>query len=243
MREEGNHTVFATTHWSVLLAAGNKPDSPDRLEALETLCRAYWYPLYAYARQRGHTRADAQDLTQTFFLRLLDKNWLIQVDRSKGKFRSFLLVAMNHFLANEWRQLRAEKRGGQVTFVSLDDESAEERWQLDLSTGATPETSFERRWAAALLDRVLFRLRAEQIAAGRARLFDELKVFLVGRKGEVAYADLAQRLETSEGALKMAVQRLRARYGEILREEVASTVCRPDDVKDELRYLLTVLAG
>ena len=237
------HTSFDTTHWSVIVAAGAGLDSPHAREALESLCRAYWYPLYAYVRQRGQTHSDAQDLTQSFFLQLLDKNWLTQVDRSKGKFRSFLLVAMNHFLANEWRHLRAEKRGGQAVLVSLDEESADERWQLEPATGATPETAFEQRWAAALLERVLYRLRAEQVAAGKSKLFDELKVFLVGRKGEVGYVDLAARLESTEGALKMSVQRLRHRYGEILREEVANTVSSPNDVEAELRYLLTVLEG
>ena len=235
------HTAFATTHWSVIAAAATGPDSPHAREALETLCRTYWYPLYAYIRQHGQTHPDAQDVTQSFFLQLLDKNWLTQVDRRKGKFRSFLLVAMNHFLANEWRRLRTEKRGGHAVLISLDEATAEERWQLEPTTDATPETAFEQRWAAALLERVLYRLRAEQVTAGRSKLFDELKVFLVGRRGEVAYADLAARLESTEGALKMAVQRLRHRYGEILREEVANTVSSPDDVEAELRYLLTVL--
>jgi DNA-directed RNA polymerase specialized sigma24 family protein len=235
------HTTFATTHWSVIVAAGAEPDSPIAREALESLCRTYWYPLYAYVRQRGQMHADAQDVTQGFFLQLLHKNWLAQVDRNKGKFRSFLLVAMNHFLANEWRHLRTEKRGGQAVFISLDEQFAEERWQLEPSTGETPETAFDRRWAAALLEHVLHRLRAEQVASGRSHLFDQLKVFLVGRKGEVAYAELAGRLDSTEGALKMAVQRLRHRYGEILREEFANTVPSPEDTEAELRYLLTVL--
>jgi RNA polymerase sigma-70 factor (ECF subfamily) len=243
MDSSAAHTTFATTHWSVIVAAGTGLDSPLAHEALETLCRTYWYPLYSYVRQRGETHPDAQDVTQSFFLQLLDKNWLTQVDRNKGKFRSFLLVAMNHFLANEWRRLRTEKRGGQAVLISLDEHSAEERWQLDPATDETPETAFEQRWAAALLERVLYRLRVEQVSAGRSKLFDELKVFLVGRKGEVAYADLAARLESTEGALKMSVQRLRHRYGEILREEVANTVASPDDVEAELQYLLTVLGG
>jgi DNA-directed RNA polymerase specialized sigma24 family protein len=238
-----NNSVFATTHWSVIVAAGKGADSPHAREALETLCRAYWYPLYAYARQLGQSHAEAQDLTQSFFLQLLDKSWLAQVDRTKGKFRSFLLVAMNHFLANEWRRLRAEKRGGQAVFISLDDESVEERWQLEPVTWAAPETAFEQRWAAALLERVLFRLRAEQVAAGKSKLFDELKVFIVGRKGEVAYTDLAAKLGSTEGALKMSVQRLRHRYGEILREELASTVSSEVEIEAELRYLLAVLQG
>ncbi|MFO1500394.1 MAG: ECF-type sigma factor [Verrucomicrobiota bacterium] len=236
-----NRKHFGTTHWSVILEAGKGTDSPHASEALESLCRSYWYPLYAYARQRGQAHADAQDLTQGFFLRLVDRNWLAQVDRTKGKFRSFLLMAMNHFLANEWRQLRAEKRGGQAVFVSLDDDLAQERWKFEPTTDSTPEKAFEQRWAAALLERVLYRLRAEQAAAGRSRLFDELKVFLTGRKGEVAYSEMATRLKSTESALKMSVYRLRHRYGEILREEISNTIASTDDVNTELRYLLALL--
>jgi RNA polymerase sigma factor (sigma-70 family) len=233
---------FTATHWSVVLAAGETQTSASSA-ALETLCRTYWYPLYAFVRRRGHQPADAQDLTQEFFSRLLEKNYLRGVHPAKGKFRSFLLAALEHFLANEWRRAHARKRGGQATFISLDDTSAERQYTQVHSPGLTPEKLFEQQWATTLLHSVLQQLRQEFIAAGKGALFKELKIFLTGEKSSVSYAELAAKLQTTEAALKMAVSRMRQRYGELLRQEIAGTVARPEDVEDELRGLFAALSG
>jgi RNA polymerase sigma factor (sigma-70 family) len=232
--------LFATTHWSVVLATAD-PDSPQAAAALEQLCRTYWYPLYAYVRHRGHSPEDSQDLTQEFFYRLLQKNYLAHVDPRKGKFRSFLLAAINHFLANEWERAQTLKRGGKVTFLSLDEAQAEQRYQGEQLGGRSPEEIYERTWAVALLDRVLGRLRDETAAAGQSTRFEELKGVLMGERPSLSYAELALKLETTEPALKMAVLRLRRRYGELLREEIAHTVRGPEEVEDELRDLRAVL--
>lgn len=233
--------VFATTHWSVVLATADQA-SPQSTAALEQLCRSYWYPLYAFVRRRGYGPEDAQDLTQEFFFRLLSKNYLAQVDPSKGKFRSFLLAAINHFLANEWDRNNAVKRGGRVTFLPLDLESAEQRL-AGASSKHSPEQTFERCWALALLQEVLGRVRDEVVTAGRGAHFEELKVFLTGEKSTESYAALAARLNTNEGALRKEVQRLRHRYGELLREEIARTVATPAEVEDEICHLFTVLSA
>ena len=232
--------LFATTHWSVVLAAGQE-DSPQSAAALEQLCRTYWYPLYAYVRHRGHSPEDSQDLAQEFFCRLLQKNFLSQVDPSKGRFRSFLLAAINHFLANEWDRAKTLKRGGKATFLSLDQLQAEQRYQGEQSGGRTPEEIYERTWAIALLDKVLGRLRDETAASGQSARFEELKGVLMGERPSLTYAELALKLGTTEPALKMTVQRLRRRYGELLREEIAHTVGRREEVEDELRDLRAVL--
>jgi RNA polymerase sigma-70 factor (ECF subfamily) len=234
---------FATTHWSVVLSAADE-HSPGARQALEQLCRAYWRPLYTYVRRRGLTPDDAQDLTQEFFWRLLDRNYLSQVDPRKGKFRSFLLVAVNHFLANEWDKARAVKRGGRVTFVPLDAAAAEEHLQaLSYSQSTSPERLYEQSWSLALLERALSRLRQEARDAGRERQFSELKILLTGERSSASYAELAVRLDTTEAAVKMAVQRLRRRFAELVREELAQTVSSPDEVEEELRHLFAVLAG
>jgi RNA polymerase sigma factor (sigma-70 family) len=232
--------VFATTHWSVVLATADQ-GSPQSTAALEQLCRTYWYPLYAYVRRRGYSSEDAEDLTQEFFLRLLRKNFLAQVDPSKGRFRSFLLAAINHIMANEWDQRNAVKRGGRVTFLALDLASAEQRF-VETSLERSPEQIFERCWALAFLQEVLGRLRAEVVQAGRAAHFEELKVFLTGDKPPDSYAALAGKLGTNEVALRKEVQRLRHRYGELLREEIVRTVASPAEVEDELCHLFTVLS-
>jgi RNA polymerase sigma-70 factor (ECF subfamily) len=233
--------VFATTHWSVVLATADEASSQST-EALEQLCRTYWYPLYAYVRRRGYRPEDAEDLTQEFFLRLLRKNYLANVDPSKGKFRSFLLAAINHFLANEWDRTNAVKRGGRVTFVALDLDSAEQRL-AETSLEHLPEQIFERCWALAFLQKVLGRLRAEVVQAGHGAHFEELKVFLTGDKPPDSYATLAGKLGTNEASLRKEVQRLRHRYGELLREEIARTVASPAEVEDELCHLFTVLSA
>ena len=233
-------SLFVTTHWSVVLNA-KEHDSSKSSEALAELCRAYWRPLYAYVRHRGNTQADAQDLTQEFFHRLLHRNYLAQVDPRKGKFRSFLLVAMNCFLANEWDRIRAVKRGGRVEFIALDaDADAEDT--LELSVNETPDRVFERQWALAVLERVLARLRNEFTAAGRVTTFEALKEFLSGEEERTPYAELAARLQTTEAALKMTVMRMRRRCGELLREEIANTVASEDQIEEEIRSLFAALS-
>jgi RNA polymerase sigma-70 factor (ECF subfamily) len=230
-----------TTHWSVVLAASQEPTT-DADAALELLCRVYWGPLYAFVRRRGYEAHDAQDLTQEFFARLLARDFLGAVDRSKGKFRSFLLAALKHFLAKEWRRTNTQKRGGRLSFVSLDDETAEQHYTRLAAPEVTPEKLFEQQWAMTLLEQVLSRLRDEMIAAGKGPTFEELKVFLTGEKRSASYAELAVKLATTEAALKMAVSRLRQRYGELLREEIANTVTGPEEVEEELRALFAALS-
>jgi DNA-directed RNA polymerase specialized sigma24 family protein len=232
--------LFTTTHWSVVLAAANE-ERPEAAAALERLCHTYWYPLYAYVRRRGYSPEDAQDHTQGFFLRLLRKHYLGQIDPGKGKFRSFLLAAINHFLADGWDHANAVKRGGGFTFLALDQDSAEQRL-AGASTQHSPEQIFERCWALALLQEVLNRLREEASQAGRAAHFGELKVFLTGEKSPVSYAELAAKLGSGEAALRKEVQRLRHRYGELLREEIARTVADPLEIEEELRHLFRVLS-
>jgi RNA polymerase sigma-70 factor (ECF subfamily) len=232
---------FNSTHWSVVLAASHE-GSAQCSEALEQLCRAYWYPLYTFVRRRGYQAEEAQDLTQSFFARLLDKNYLRAVDRSKGKFRSFLLAALEHFLANEWRRACARKRGGGAMFISFDDDSAEQQYLQFAAANLSPAEVFEQQWATALLERVLSRLRAEFAAAGKEQPFEDLKIFLTGEKRRESYSELAPKLGTSEAALKMAVSRMRHRYAELLREEIANTVSRPDEVEEELRALFAALS-
>lgn len=232
---------FATTHWSVVLAAGRR-SSPQSQEALATLCRTYWYALYAFIRSQGFPAEDARDLTQEFFARLIEKRSLESVDQSKGKFRSFLLAAVKHFLANERDQARAQKRGGGCQPLPLDFESAEGQLRREPAHEHTPEKLFARRWALTLLDQVLGRLREELTAAKKALLFDRLKGFMTGESGSDSYAQAAAHLGMTEGAVKVAVHRLRRRYRELLREEIAQTVAHPDEIDDEIRDLFTALA-
>ena len=210
--------------------------------ALENLCRTYWWPLYAFVRRRGYEAHDAQDLTQEFFARLLAKDFLRAVDRSKGKFRSFLLAAMEHFLAKEWRRANAQKRGGEFTFVSINDETAEQPYLQISSPDKSPEKIFEQQWATTLLNQVTTHLRQEFIESGKKEFFEAIKVFLTGEKKTESYAELAAKLGTTEGALKMAVSRMKQRYGELLREEIADTVSSPGEVDEELRSLFAALS-
>jgi RNA polymerase sigma-70 factor (ECF subfamily) len=235
-----NRPAFTTTRWSVVLSAQNK-DSPDADRALEALCRAYWYPLYAFVRRRGFEVPDAQDLTQEFFARLLENDFLRSVDRTKGRFRSFLLAALEHFLANEWRRTRTRKRGGRFAFISLETETAEDRHLQLPSSTLSPDEDFDQQWAMVLLQRVLTSMQQEFEAAGKGLLFEEIKVFLTGEKSTATYAELAARLGMSEGALKMTVSRLRRRYREYLRTEIGQTVGCAEDVDDELRALFAAL--
>ena len=232
--------VFTTTHWSVVIRA-SQPESERDDEALEKLCRGYWCPIYAFLRRIGWTAHDAEDLTQAFFERVLRKDYLRAVDRSKGKFRCFLLAMLRHFLANYRRDARAQKRGGDVQFICLDDESLDEIDLCPAGGEASAEQSFDRQWAVTLLEHVITALEEEYHAAGKAALFGELKVFITLERGVESYASLAVKLNTTEPALKMAVSRLRRRYGELLRAEIARTVSSPEDVEDELRALFAAL--
>lgn len=231
---------FATTHWTVVLTA-QRQDSSRAFDALSQLCQTYWYPLYAYVRRRGYDAHEAQDLTQEFFARLLEKDSLGSVAREKGKFRSFLLASMNHFLAKEWNRAHRQKRGGGCVIVSLNDDSAENRYRQEPATDLAADKLFERRWAMTLLEGAMTRLRQEFHSAGKASLFDELKVFLSGGRTDEGYAGVAARVKLTEGAVKVAVHRLRKRYGEILREEIVQTVSSPEEVEEEIRYLFQVL--
>ncbi|HWI57362.1 MAG TPA: sigma-70 family RNA polymerase sigma factor, partial [Bacillota bacterium] len=229
------------THWSVVLTAAQQ-DAPRAQAALQTLCQTYWLPLYAYVRRRGYAPADAQDLTQEFFARLLEHNRIAGVSPAKGRFRSFLLASMNHFLADEWDKARAQKRGGgQVT--SWDLHSAETHLDGFPSEQLTPEKAFEHRWAITLLEQVYQRLETQYRQQRKTELFAALRPALAGSSRTTPYAELAQQLAMSEGAVKVAIHRLRHRYRELLRQTIAETVAGPEEVEEELRYLLRTLAG
>jgi RNA polymerase sigma-70 factor (ECF subfamily) len=230
--------VFATTRWSVVLAA--RANDTQAGAALGELCRLYWYPLYAFVRRQGHSPEDAQDLTQEFFARLIEKEWLGDVARERGRFRSWLLASMRHFLANEWNRLRTQKRGGGAQVVSLDETDAEGRYLHEPAAVADAEQLFDRRWALTLLDEVLGRLKAEMHAAGKGTQFDAMKGALIG--GQLDYAALAAQLGMKEGAARVAVHRLRERYRELLRAAVAETVESPAEIEGELQHLFAALS-
>jgi RNA polymerase sigma-70 factor (ECF subfamily) len=236
------HGIFATTHWSVVLAA-RATDSSQAAAALEKLCRTYWYPLYAYLRRRGHGEHDAQDLTQGFFAHLFERDWLQSVAREKGRFRSFLLAALNYFLADQRDRAHAQKRGGGRPIISFDAHEAEERYRLEPVDERSPDKLFERRWAMTLLDQVLARLAQEFSDADKRDLFNRLQPFLVEGTGEKTYAEIAHAGGMTEEALKKAVQRMRGRYHQLFREEIAQTVASPEEVEEELRHLCTVLGS
>ncbi len=242
VEEPGVETAqFTTTHWSVVLAA-REGDTSVAGPALEALCRVYWYPLYAYVRRRGFSPHDAQDLIQGFFERLLEKHYLQAVDPSKGKFRSFLLAAVEHFLANFRRSARTRKRGGGQVIFSLDSEPLESRYQLEPQDERTPERVLERCWALTVLEQGMSRLRQECAASGKLELFEQLKGVLSGEKGEISYAAIGSKLGLTQAAVKMTVHRMRERYGQLLREEIAQTVSRPEDIDEEIRYLFAALS-
>ncbi len=233
---------FEATRWSIVVAAGRgTADSQNAHEALEHLCTAYWYPLYAFVRRQGHSPHDAQDLTQEFFARLLARNFLDDADPAKGRFRSFLLGAVKHFLSDEWDRARAQKRGGGVRPISLDAESAETRYRLEPADESSAEKIYEQRWALALLDEVLKRLRDEFIRDGKEDVFEALKPALTGAK--IPPAEIAGRLGVKEGAVRTAVHRLRTRYRDLLRAEIAETVASPAEVDAEMQHLFAALAG
>jgi RNA polymerase sigma-70 factor (ECF subfamily) len=233
--------VFVTTHWSLVLSARDKK-SPQSAEALEKLCRAYWYPLYAYVRRTGQSKENAEDLTQAFFARLLERNAVAAVAPEKGRFRSFLLASLNHFLSDEWDKARAQKRGGGKV-ISFDLQSAETRLGEIPVENFTPEKAFEHHWAITLLEQVYQRLGGEYRAEGKGTLFDALRTTLAGASDAAPYAELGRQLDLSEGAVKVSVHRLRQRYRALLRDTIADTVSGPEEVEDELRYLFRTLAG
>lgn len=225
----------------MVLTAGRGNNTHARA-ALEKLCRTYWYPLYAYVRRRGHTPEDAQDFTQEFFARLLERQSLAAADPDRGRFRSFMLAAMNHFLVDEWKRAHAKKRGGGALPLSLDLAAAEERFDLEPVDTAAPDRIFERQWALALLDEVLNRLEAEYAGEGKKELFTALKQTLAGTRESQPYKELGARLGLSENNVRVAVHRLRKRYRELIRSEIAQTLDGPQDVEDEIRHLFNVLS-
>ena len=239
---EYHDPIFVTTQWSVVLKAGQS-DTTQARDALAKLCQTYWYPLYAYVRRRGHSVHDAQDLTQAFFAQLLERHWVGDAKQERGRFRTFLLTAMSRFLSDEWDKLRAQKRGGGVPLLPLQLDDGETRYGNEPADAGTPEQYFERRWALTLLETVLQRLRGEYEHEGKAALFATLHSTLVGDRESQPYAKLAASLEMQEGAVKVAVHRLRKRYRQLLREEIAETMAESEDIDEELRHLFAVLAG
>lgn len=232
---------FVTTHWSAVITAGRQ-DSTQAQPALAKLCETYWYPIYAAVRRRGFSPEDAQDSTQEFFARLLAGNWVAAADRSKGRFRTFLLTALHRFLANEWDRNRALKRGGGAPTVPLETAVAESRYCTDSGSRLSPERLYDRQWALVLLDRALSRLAAEHESVSRAAEFAVLRPALTAERGEIPYATMAAQLHLSETATRMAVHRLRKRFRQIFREEIAQTLAQPDEVEAEIRHLLAALA-
>jgi RNA polymerase sigma factor (sigma-70 family) len=233
---------FGQTHWSVVLSAAGKTHPALAEQALEKLCRVYWLPLYTYIRRQGESAHDAQDLTQEFFTRLLEKDFLASADQTKGRFRSFLLASLKHFLSNQRDRARAQKRGGGQTPLSLDFSEGETSIGFQAADNQTPEKAFEKRWALTLLEQSLARLRKEYFDRGKQEMYDQLKQTLTEGRGSVAYAELAVRLGMSEAAVKMAVLRLRQRYREVLRAEIAETVANESEVEDELREVFRALS-
>jgi len=233
--------IFATTRWTLVLAAGRR-GAPQADMALEELCRTYWYPLYAYVRRHGHSHENAEDLTQAFFARFLEKNYLAGISSDKGKFRSFLLVSMKHFLANEWDRANRQKRGGGLQLLSLDWQDAETRYQINPADNLSPDKLYDRTWAVTLLERVISRLRDENTAEGKTKLFEQLKPFLMVGKSAIPYGQAAAELELTEGAVRVAVHRLRRRYRELLREEITQTLSDPAQADEEMQALFSAFA-
>jgi RNA polymerase sigma factor (sigma-70 family) len=232
---------FPHTRWSVVLAATQK-DAPESAAALESLCRAYWFPLYAYVRRCGQSPHDAQDLTQEFFYRLLEKRWLDSADREKGKLRTFLIVALKHFMSHEWRRASAQRRGGGQSPMPFDTEFAESRYAADPSANLAADKTFDKQWAMTLLDLTVNRLRAEFTAAGRPDNFEALKGCLMAERGAIDYAAVAKLLGVKESAARVAVHRLRKRFRDVYREEISQTLADGADLDGELRHLAAALA-
>ena len=240
MSDPSGPREFATTQWSLVLAAKSDETSRTRArQALEELCRAYWYPLYAFVRYRGYSPDDAQDLAQSFFTRIIETGGFASADPRRGRFRSYLIGAMKHFLANEWHRARAKKHGGGVTFIELDALDPEARYALESAPATDPDAGFDREWALETTARAMEKLRVEFEAKGKSQLYEALKGSLAGE--EAARSETAARLGMTEGAVKVAVHRLRQRYRELLRAEIAQTVSDPSDIDDEMRHLVKAL--
>jgi RNA polymerase sigma-70 factor (ECF subfamily) len=227
---------FATTHWTVVLNAGRR-EEPQAGRALEELCRAYWYPLYAYLRRQGNSKEDAEDLTQGFFAKFLERNYLERVSAEKGRFRAFLLASLKHFRANEWDWANRQKRGGGMIPLSLDWQDADSRYQIEPADNLSPDKLYDRAWASMLLEQVISRLQNESATDGKARLFERLKPFLMLGKDAIPYVEAAADLGMAEGAVRVAVHRLRRRYRELLRAEIAQTLSDPAQVEEEMKAL------
>lgn len=232
--------LFPHTRWSVVLAARQRP-SPESAAALEAICRAYWYPLYAYVRRSGQSPHDAQDLTQEFFCRLLEKRWLDSADREKGKLRSFLIVALKNFMHKEWRRASAQRRGGGQNHAQFDTVFAESKYAAD-SVSLAPDETFDQQWALTLLELTVNRLRAEFEAAGKPGDFEALKGCLLAERGAIDYGAVAKQLGINDGAARVAVHRLRKRFREIYREEISQTLADGADLDAELHHLAAALA-
>jgi RNA polymerase sigma-70 factor (ECF subfamily) len=233
---------FATTRWSLVVAAGGA-HSVQANAALAVLCSAYWYPLYAFVRRKGYAAHEAQDLTQDFFVRLLDRNYLQVVDRTRGRFRSFLLAALQHFVSEKRRRARSQKRGGRHAVLSLDFATAERRYLDEPANEVTPERLYDRHWALTLLDRVMGRLAGEFEQAGKSRLFAELKDCLIDASTANSHREIGSAVGMSEGAVKVAAHRMRRRFRELLNDEISQTVATPTDVETELRDLFAILSN
>ena len=232
---------FATTRWTVVLTAGQSA-RPQARRALEELCRIYWYPLYVYVRRHGHSKEDAEDLTQGFFARFLEANYLEKVSSEKGRFRAFLLASLKHFLANEYDRANRQKRGGGQKVLSLDWQDADNRYRIDPADEVSPDKLYDRAWAVTLLECVLARLRDESARDGKLQQFQRLRPFLMLGKSAIRYAEAAAALNVTEGALRVAVHRLRRRYRELLVEEISQTLSDPAMVAEEIKALFTAVA-
>ena len=241
--DHGGRRRFATTRWSLVLRAGAGASVAGADEALASLCEAYWYPLYAFVRSQGRSADEAQDLTQAFFARMLEKKSIRRADPARGRFRSFLLTSLKNFAANERERELASKRGGAIQILPLELETADGRYRLEPPTDGTPETIFDRRWAVTLLNHALAALRAETVRSGKAQHFDLLKPYLVGDQPHMSYADTGSALGMSEGAVKVAVHRLRRQFRDVVRDEIAETVSSPEEIDDELRHLWSAVRG
>jgi RNA polymerase sigma-70 factor (ECF subfamily) len=233
--------MFATTHWSIVLAARDGEQSHAH-DALARLCECYWYPLYAFLRRHGYSPPDAEDLTQSFLAYLLGKDFLARVRPEYGRFRSFLLAALNHFISDQRDREHRQKRGGGKPLISLDAACAEQRYRLEPVEESNPQRLYERRWALTIVETTLQRLEAEAVAAGKMDLFLTLKPCLVGERSSGGYSRVAETVGLSEGAVKVAVHRLRQRFRELFREEIAHSVSEPSEIEEEIQFLIRVLS-
>ena len=240
--EKTSQAWFATTRWSVVLTAQDKQSSQCR-QAMDGLCRTYWYPLYAFVRRQGCTADEAADFTQGFFARCLERDWLDSVDQNRGRFRNFLLASIKHYVSNERARQRAKKRGGGKHVFSLDMQTAETRYKIEPESTTTPEQLFERQWALTLLDTVLKDLQKQYQDEGKEEMFGALKPCLIGQTATLPYAELAQTFGCTEGAVRVMVHRLKKRYRDLLRRHIADTVAAPEDVEAEMQHLRKILSG